>query len=151
METAWIQVFILTLTQCIAPEGKMVCQEESVEFQFAEQVDCEVALVQMLDVAARVDTVIVMRDDSHCRAASKEIEVFATAEDAGAQFEGAENLALLQIDEPPPDFMQSAHQERLEKLHNCDEVADVAPCKIGEIIIEASEEAQSSVIWRRQN
>lgn len=151
METAWIQVFILTLTQCIAPEGKMVCQEESVEFQFADQVDCEVALVQMLDVAARVDNVIVMRDDSHCRAASKEIKVFASAEEAGAQFEGAENLALLRIYEPPPDFTHSAHQERLAKLHNCDEVAGVAPCKIGEIIVEAPEEAQSSVIWRRQN
>ena len=51
METAWIQVFVLTLTQCIAPAGKMVCEEESVQFQFADQVHCEVALAQMLDVS----------------------------------------------------------------------------------------------------
>ena len=129
----------------------MVCQEESVEFQFADQVDCEVALVQMLDVAARVDNVIVKRENSHCRAATKEIKVFASAEEAAGQFEGAENLAMLKIDDPPPDFTQSAHQERLKNLENCDEVAGVAPCKIGEIIIEAAAETDSSEIWRRQN
>jgi len=151
METAWIQVFILTLTQCIAPAGKMVCQEESVEFQFADQVDCEVALVQMLNVAARVDTVIVKRESSHCRAATKEIKVFASAEEAGKQYEGAENLAMLQVDDPPPDFTKSAHLERLTSLHNCADVAGVAPCKIGEIIIEAGAEPKSTTIWRRQN
>ena len=151
METAWIQVFVLTLTQCIAPAGKMVCQEETVQFQFADQVHCEVALVQMLDVAARVDNVIVNREGSHCRTATREIKVFASAEDAAGQFEGAENLAMLEVDDPPPDFTQSAHQERLKNLHNCDEVAGVAPCKIGEIIIEAAAKTESSGVWRRQN
>lgn len=151
METAWIQVFILTLTQCIAPPGKMVCQEESVEFQFADQVDCEVALVQMLDVAARVDSVIVKRESSHCRAATKEIKVFASAEEAGEQFEGAENLAMLQVDDPPLDFTQTAHLERLDSLHNCADVAGVPPCKIGEIIVEAAGEPERSTIWQRQN
>ena len=78
METAWIQVFVLTLTQCIAPSGKMVCQQESVEFQFADQVDCEVALVQMIEVAARVESVIVVRENSHCRAETKKVKVFAS-------------------------------------------------------------------------
>lgn len=151
METAWVQVFILTLTQCIAPAGKMVCQEESVEFQFADQVDCEVALVQMLDVAARVDNVIVKRESSHCRAATKEVKIYASADAAGRQYEGAENLAMLEVDDPPPDFTQTAHQERLKSLPNCDEVAGVAPCKIGEIIIEAAAETDSSGVWRRQN
>jgi hypothetical protein len=151
MDTAWIQVFILTLTQCIAPEGKMVCQEETVEYQFADQVDCEIALYRMLDVAARADNVIVVRERSHCRTAAKETEVFASAEEAGAQFEGAENIALLQIEQPPPDFTQSAHMERLEKLHDCEEVANVPPCKIGEIIVEAAEEPESVAIWRRKN
>jgi hypothetical protein len=151
METAWIQVFILTLTQCIAPAGKMVCQQESVELQFAEQVDCEVALVKMLDVAARVDDVIVIREESHCRAAIKEIKVFANAAAAGAQFEGAENMAMLEQDDPPLDFTQSAHQERLNNLFNCDEVAGVAPCKIGEIIIEAAQDSKKLEVWQRQN
>lgn len=151
METAWIQVFVLTLTQCIAPSGKMICQQESLEFQFAGQVDCEVALAQMLEVAARVDNIIVVRENSHCRAATKQVRVFADAESAGAQFAGAENIAMLPNDDPPPDFTQTAHQERLKNTHNCDEVAGVAPCKIGEIIIEAAEDATQLEIWRREN
>jgi len=151
METAWIQIFVLTLTQCIAPAGKMVCQEESVEFQFADQVDCEVALVQMLDVAARVDNVIVKRESSHCRAVTKEVAVFASAEDAGGQFEIADNIEMLADEDPPPDFTQSAHKDRLKNLHNCDEVAGVAPCKIGEIIIEAAQDDVDNQVWRRQN
>ena len=151
METAWIQIFVLTLTQCIAPAGKMVCQEEAVEFQFADQVDCEVALVQMLDVSARVDSVIVNRASSNCRAMTKEVNIFASPEAAGEQYAGAENVALQLQDDPPPDFTQSAHQERLKNLHNCDEVAGVAPCKIGEIIIEAAQDDEKTEVWRRQN
>ena len=148
METAWIQVFLLTLTQCIAPPGKMVCQEESVEFLFADQVDCEVALAQMLEVSARVDTVIVNRESSHCRAAAKKMKLYASAAEAGGEFAGAQNFAKLQNDDPPPDFTQTAHRDRLDSLQNCDEVAGVAPCKFGEIIIEA---AGNVNIWRSQN
>lgn len=148
METAWIQVFLLTLTQCIAPPGKLVCQEESVEFLFAEQVDCEVALVQMLEVAARVDTVIVNRESSHCRAVAKEMKVYASAAEAGGESAGAQTLTTLQNDDPPPDFTQTAHRDRLDSLQNCDKVAGVAPCKIGEIIIEAAGDLE---IWRGQN
>jgi len=151
METGWIQIFVLTLTQCIAPAGKMVCQEESVEFQFADQVDCEVALAQMLDVAARVDSVIVNRASSNCRAMTREVEIFTSAEAAGERYAGAGNAGLRRQDDPPLDFTQSAHQERLKSLHNCDEVAGVAPCKIGEIIIEAAQDDESTEIWRRQN
>jgi hypothetical protein len=151
METGWIQIFVLTLTQCIAPAGKMVCQEESVEFQFADQVDCEVALVQMLDVAARVDSVIVIRERSNCRAMTKEVNIFASANEAGEQYDGASSVAATIQNDPPPDFTQSAHQERLKSLYNCDEVAGVAPCKIGEIIIEAAQDDESTQVWRRQN
>jgi len=151
METGWIQIFVLTLTQCIAPAGKMVCQEESVEFQFADQVDCEVALVQMMDVAARVDSVIVVRERSNCRAMTKEVEIFASANEAGEPFNGAASVAANVNDDPPLDFTQSAHQERLKELYNCDEVAGVAPCKIGEIIIEAAQDDEDTQVWRRQN
>jgi len=151
METAWIQVFVLTMTQCIAPAGKVVCQEQSAEFQFADQVDCEVALVRMLEVADRLDTVIINRQSSHCRAATKEIKVFASAEEAGAEFAGAQTIAMLPNDARPADFTQIAHQQRLQDLHSCDEVAGVAPCRIGEIIIEAAAGSESLDVWRRQN
>ena len=79
------------------------------------------------------------------------MKIYASAQEAGSQYEGAENLAVLEVDDPPPDFMQTAHQDRLKTLHNCDEVAGVAPCKIGEIIIEAAAETENSGVWRRQN
>ncbi len=151
METAWIQVFILTLTQCIAPEGKMVCQEEVVEYQFADQVECEVALYQMFDVAARVDDVIVNREGSYCRAAAKEIRIYASANDAVPQSEGGDDVEMLPIKEPRLDFTQTAHIERLQSIPNCTDVANVPPCKIGEIIIESDTEPENIEIWRRQN
>ena len=41
METAWIQVFLLTMSECVAPAGKTVCQEQDVELQFLTQADCQ--------------------------------------------------------------------------------------------------------------
>lgn len=35
MQIAWIEVFVWLLTQCIAPAGNSICQEETVEYQFA--------------------------------------------------------------------------------------------------------------------
>ncbi len=151
MDTAWIQIFILTLTQCIAPEGKMVCREETVEYQFADRIECEVALDRMLDVSSRVDNVIVDGNRSHCRAAAKEIKVFASADEAIAQFAGDEHAAMLPMHEPPPDFTQKAHRERLQALPACADVANVPPCKVGEIIVEASGEPEKVAIWQRQN
>jgi hypothetical protein len=40
MDTAWIQVFVLTLSECVAPAGKTVCQEQSFELQFLTEADC---------------------------------------------------------------------------------------------------------------
>jgi hypothetical protein len=58
---------------------------------------------------------------------------------------------MLPIDEPSPDFTQTAHRERLKTLQNCEDVSNVPPCKIGEIIIESDDEPESVAIWRRQN
>jgi hypothetical protein len=77
--------------------------------------------------------------------------VFASSAAAGEEFAVAGNVAVQEQGSPPPDFTQSAHQERLKILHNCDEVAGVAPCKIGEIIIEAAEDERKTEVWRRQN
>jgi hypothetical protein len=53
-----------------------------------------------------------------------------------------------EIAEPPADFTQSSHQERLTALSRCEDVGGVAPCKIGEIIIEAAS-GQTVEVWRR--
>ena len=38
MDTAWIQVFVLTLSECVAPAGKAVCQEREFDLQFLTKV-----------------------------------------------------------------------------------------------------------------
>ena len=49
MDTAWIQVFVLVFSQCAAPPGKTVCQEEENHYQFSSRDDCE----QMLETPCR--------------------------------------------------------------------------------------------------
>ena len=51
--------------------------------------------------------------------------------------------------ERQPDFLQVAHQERLETLHDCESVAGVTPCKIGEIIIEGAT-VRKMEVWQQQ-
>ena len=46
--------------------------------------------------------------------------------------------------------MQAAHSERLDALKSCEETNGVAPCKIGEIILEASADEPPPEIWRRE-
>ncbi len=150
METAWIQVFVLTLTQCIAPAGKMVCQEETVEYYFASENDCARALVQMVDLAARADNILVDRQKSDCKPGVKETRVFASGDDARSSISAGDNVVLIDNKMPPPDFMQSSHNERLKDLKACDETDGVAPCKIGDIIIEAAAETSKTQVWRQQ-
>lgn len=149
METAWIQVFVLTLTQCIAPAGKMVCQEETVEYHFTNEEDCADALVQLVDLSAHVENVLVDRQKSNCHPAAKESVVYADADGAKSSLANSENFVLIDGKQPPPDFMQAAHDERLESMKTCEETNGVAPCKIGQIILEAAAEESSGEVWRR--
>jgi hypothetical protein len=150
METAWIQVFILTLSQCIAPAGKMVCQEEVVEYHFTSEEDCANALVQLVDLAARADNILVDRQRSNCHPAAKESVVFADSEEARASLANSEDFVLIDGKAPPPDFTQVAHNERLASLKSCEETNGVAPCKIGDIILEAPAEDDRLEVWRRE-
>jgi hypothetical protein len=150
METAWIQVFVLTLTQCLAPAGKMVCQEETVEYYFSSEDDCSRALVQMVDLAARADNILVDRQRSDCRPGVKQAQVFASGDEARSSMTGGANVLLIDDEVPPANFMQSAHNDRLKDLQACDATDGVAPCKIGDIIIEAASESPSSQVWQQQ-
>jgi len=150
METAWIKVFVLTLTQCIAPAGKMVCQEETVEYYFASEDDCARALVQMVDLAARADNVLVDRQRSDCKPGVRETQVFASGEDARSSITPGGDVVLIEDRIPTADFMQSAHADRLKELKTCDETDGVAPCKIGDIIIEEAAAGKKSQVWRQQ-
>lgn len=150
METAWIQVFVLTLTQCIAPAGKMVCQEETVEYHFASEDDCARALVQMVDLAARADNILVDRERSDCKPGVKEAQVYASGDDARSSISPGAGVVLIDDKAPPPDFMKSAHDERLKEMKTCDETDGVAPCRIGDIIIEAAADAKETEVWKQQ-
>ena len=150
METVWIQVFVLTLTQCIAPSGKMVCQEEAVQYQFVNKDDCEHALLQMTNVASAADNVIVNKDLSHCRSAAVESAAFTSVEEANQKLGDTEGWQVLNDDNQAADFTQTAHQERLKNLHECEDVAGVAPCKVGQIIIEAPSDRPKPEIWQQQ-
>lgn len=150
METVWIQVFILTLTQCIAPAGKMVCQEEQVRYQFLQEDDCQHALKQMVNVASAADNVIVNESRSACSVAAVESSAFSSIEEANAKLGNNSGYETVARENQQADFTQSAHQERLKDLKDCDAVSGVAPCKIGEIIIEAAAEATPTEIWRQQ-
>jgi hypothetical protein len=125
MDTAWIQVFVLTLSECIAPAGKTVCQEREFELQFLTQADCEVALQQLVSLKQSSDNVIVDAGKSRCVASARKPAVA-----------------------PGPEY--AAHQERLSSLPECSDSDGVAPCRIGDIIIEEATSGNVDV-WRRDN
>ena len=64
MDTAWIQVFLLTIAECVAPAGKTVCQEQELEMLFLNENDCKVALEQLVSLKSSSDNVIVDPDHS---------------------------------------------------------------------------------------
>ncbi len=151
METAWIQVFVLTMSQCIAPAGKMVCQEELVEYHFANEADCDRVLTQMVDLASRADNILINHDKSSCQSAMLQSSVYASADAAKASLPDAQELAVTDRNKASPDFQEASHVERLQSLQACEDTRGVPPCRVGEIIIEAQADAKKTEVWRRQN
>ena len=90
MDTAWIQVFVLTLAECVAPAGKTVCQERQFELQFLTRADCEFALQQLVSLKQSADNVIVDAGKSRCVVSAREGRVFASVDAVNQPFgEGA--------------------------------------------------------------
>lgn len=148
MDIAWIQVFVLTLSECIAPAGKTICQEQELQWEFTTEADCERAKEQLVFLMDRADDVIVNKEKTHCAASARRQPVFATQEDVRQQSDTT--WAAPPTDEVIPlDFAQEAHLERLENLPACEEVSGVTPCKIGDIIIEGASERQTDV-WHKE-
>ena len=147
MDTAWIQVFVLTLSECVAPAGKTICQEQAFELEFLTRADCEVALEQLLTLKDAADNVIVNAERSACAPAARERPVFASIEELkGSDIDGA-TVRVLEDRESEPSATLVAHQERLDRLKTCDETKGVAPCKVGEIIMEGATE-EATEIWK---
>ncbi len=148
METAWIQVFVLTLSECLAPAGKTICQEQELQLQFVTQADCELAREQLVFLLDRADDVIVNKEKTRCTASARQQAIFASQDEVQQQSK-TQWTAPASDEATPLDFTQEAHQERLEDLLACEEVSGAAPCKIGDIIIEGASEQQTDV-WRKE-
>jgi hypothetical protein len=156
MDTGWIQVFVLTLAECVAPAGKTVCQEQQVQYQFVDREECEMVLQQLVDYSAGYENVIVNEQRSSCRPTAVQQPVFASLDEANEQLSDTEGWGTLNAQKQPardagntePGQTEAAHQQRLAALPECDDVNRRPPCKVGQIIVEAESE-QEMEVWRR--
>ena len=147
MDAAWIQVFLLTLSECVAPAGKTVCQEQQLELQFLSQADCEAALEQLVTLKQESNKVIIDPDKASCTATARRQEVFVSLEAVANAYGTQENWKAPDVSEADPSRELTLHQERLDKLPVCGETSGV-PCKMGDIIIEEST-GDPVDVWRR--
>lgn len=154
MDTAWIQVFVLTLSECVAPPGKTVCQERELQYEFADRQQCEAVLAELLELKSMAETVIVDTRRSRCVPSIREKTVYASADQAGEALAAAGEPETLparpRTEQPSAPLTASEHRKRLESLPECSEANRVTPCKVGEIIVE-SEEDNTIEVWRRDN
>jgi len=148
MDIAWIQVFVLTLSECVAPAGKTVCQEREFELQFLSQPDCEFALQQLVSLKQESDKVIIDPDEASCIVSARQSKVFASADAINEAFRGKDGWRAPQIEESGPGVDRAAHQERLANLPSCGDTFDDPPCKIGDIILEG-ETGDPVEVWRQ--
>ena len=149
MDTAWIQVFVLTLSECIAPAGKTVCQEQQLQYQFADRANCEAVLEQLLEYKHNSEQVIVDADKSSCTPTIRQTQVFSSLDAANRELGDTIDWGALPAKEDKPDFTQTEHQERLAEVPACDSVGGVTPCKIGNIIIEGAT-VKKTEVWKQQ-
>jgi len=150
MDTGWIQVFVLVLTECVAPAGKNVCQEQELRYEFFDRSDCEVVLEQLLVHKDRSENIIVNKDKSACLPTAKKLQIYNSLDDANDALSGTDGWGQIPVEDEALDFTQEAHLKRLDSVPECGEVGGVAPCKIGEIIVEGASEKKSEV-WRQDN
>ena len=149
MGTAWIQVFVLTLAECVAPAGKTVCQEQEFELEFLTRLDCEVAMQQLVSLKDESANVIVNKDKTRCAASAREREIF----DSIAAVSGASKEAGEWQDPgdaaAKPAASRVSHEERLGDLPDCDAADGKLPCKMDGIIIESETSGEPVEVWRR--
>lgn len=150
MATAWVKVVVLTLSECVAPEGKTVCQEQEVQHYFVEEAHCQVVLEQLIEHRNSRKDVIVNADKSSCLPTIKNLEVFGSKTEADSVLAGIEGYGVLPAEPARKDYLQVRHEERLATLPECGDDAQVVPCKRGEIIIEGATAKQGEV-WKQQN
>jgi hypothetical protein len=155
MDTGWVQVFVLTLAECIAPAGKSVCQEQQVQYQFVDREECEAVLQQLVDYSAGSQYVIVNEQRSSCLPTVVQQQVFASLDDANERLSDMEGWGRLNAaqrqparESGEPSQTEAQHRQRLASLPECEDAGRRPPCKVGQIIVEAEDE-QETEVWRR--
>jgi len=148
METAWIEVFILTLSECVAPAGKTVCQEQQFELQFLSRNDCEYALEQMIAMKDGDEHVIVNRNKSGCAPSAVESAVYASLAEINAANENTAGWRAPGEGEGRRNLVNRDHSARLAETKSCEETKGAVPCRIGDIIVEEAS-GDSVEVWKR--
>ena len=163
MDASWIQVFVLTISECVAPAGKTVCQEQEFDLAFLTRADCEYALEQLITLKDESASVIVDRSKSSCAASARESLVFVSPEavsGASPKSDGWKepdeasekpDEASEKPDEASEKHASSSvtHLDRLEDLPDCEDFDGEGACKMGGIIVEAGNRGESVEVWRR--
>lgn len=149
MDTAWIQVFVLTLSECVAPAGKTICQEQSFELQFLTQADCEFAMHQLVALKQKSESVIIEPAGARCAATARQRRVFASLDAVEEATGDKENWKAPDVEDTGPSVALASHRERLARLPECGGEGVEAPCKIGDIIVEATN-GEPVEVWRRE-
>lgn len=148
MDAGWIQVFILTLAECVAPAGKSVCQQQEFELTFLTQADCEVALEQLVTLKDAAENVIIDKAKTRCEATARRQPVFENLAAVSDSAGGKVAWRAPDVQEPVVGTVDTNYKSRLETLKTCDETG-AAPCKIGEIIVEEAVSGEPVEVWRR--
>ena len=148
MDTSWIQVFVLTLAECVAPAGKTVCQEQQFELQFVSSGDCEYALQQLITMKDQDEQVIVNREKSGCAPSAAKSESYASRDAIEAAFRDTAGWRSPDENDARRAAVNEDHGERLGDLKTCDEAKGKPPCKVGEIIVEDAS-GDSVEVWKR--
>lgn len=148
MDVAWIQVFLLTMSECIAPSGKTVCQQQEYQLEFANQSACEVAREQFIALKSQSDYVIVDTDRTRCTVSTREQTVYASQEEANEALAIPADVPVAQSAAKVASSTGTAHRERLDSMPTCEDSRGSRPCKVGEIIVEGETE-QSADVWRQ--
>jgi len=146
MDAVWIKVFVLTLSECLAPAGKTICQEHEIEMQFLARAECEAALEQLITLKDQSASTIVNRHKSGCAPTARQTEAFPSADAVQA---ASENESWR---DPAADNTTAAstipYAQRLAGLKTCEESLGIAPCRSGDIIVEAAGTGKSVEVWR---
>ncbi|MDX1507917.1 MAG: hypothetical protein R3358_06535 [Woeseiaceae bacterium] len=148
MDTTWIQVIVLTLSECVAPAGKTVCQEREFELQFLTMDDCQAALEQLVSLKNAADNVIVNTDRSGCAPSARKVPSYASRAAINQALGGMPGYRPPTAEDGEPDMITMSHAERLERVKSCEETGGVAPCRMGDIILEGAD-IRSVEVWRR--